>query len=166
MKSKAGITKVPMPSPSIKKAKGFKKVINKVNKVNPATVAVRNGILASMKLNIKNVAGRLRWSYLSPQDAIKKGIDAFKFQRLIATRQKLENIFYKCGGKPENLRNGLCPASMIWRAGQHHISQGHLAGRSGQGAQPGVQPRLLRSIVIQQQARQHPGVDPDHGCGC
>ena len=107
MKSKTGVTKVPMPSPSIKKAKGFKKVINKVNKVNPATVAVRNGILASMKLNIKNVAGRLRWSYLSPQDAIKKGIDAFKFQRLIATRQRLENIFYKCGGKPENLRKAI-----------------------------------------------------------
>lgn len=107
MKPKAGITKAPMPSPTIKKAKGFKKVINKVNKVNPATLALRNGILASMKLNIKNVSGRLRWSYLSPQDAIKKGIDAFKFQRLIATRQKLENIFYKCGGKPENLRKSI-----------------------------------------------------------
>lgn len=107
MKIKAGITKAPMPSPSIKKAKGFKKVINKVNKVNPATVAVRNGILASMKLNIKNVASRLRWSYLSPQDASKKGIDSSKFQRLIATRQKLENIFYKCGGKPENLRKAI-----------------------------------------------------------
>lgn len=107
MKRKAGITKAPMPSPSIKKAKGFKKVINKVNKVNPATVAVRNGILASMKLNIKNVASRLRWSYLSPQDASKMGIDSSKFQRLIATRQKLENIFYKCGGKPENLRKAI-----------------------------------------------------------
>ena len=47
-------------SPS-KKPKGFKKILNKVNKLNPATVMIRNGILASMKLNIKNVAGRLRW---------------------------------------------------------------------------------------------------------
>ena len=40
-------------------------MLNAVNKVNPATVLLRNGILASMKLNMRNVAARLRWSYLS-----------------------------------------------------------------------------------------------------
>ena len=90
-----------------KKTKGIKKIINKVNKVNPATIALRNGILVSMKLNIKNVAGRLRWTYLSPQDAQKKGIIPEKFQKLIATRQRLENILYKAGGKPENLRKSI-----------------------------------------------------------
>ncbi len=90
-----------------KKTKGIKKIINKVNKVNPATIALRNGILASMKLNIKNVAGRLRWTYLSPQDAQNKGILPEKFQKLIATRQRLENILYKAGGKPDNLRKAI-----------------------------------------------------------
>jgi hypothetical protein len=79
--------------PKEKKKGLIKKVVNKVNKVNPATVLLRNGILAAMKLNVKNIAKRLRWSYLTPQAASSKGIDPAKFQRLLATRQKLEKIF-------------------------------------------------------------------------
>jgi len=90
-----------------KKVKGFKKVLNKINKINPATVLLRNGVLASMKLNIKNVAARLRWSYLTPEQAVAKGINPEKYQKLVATRQKLENIFYKAGGKPDNLKKAI-----------------------------------------------------------
>ncbi len=91
-----------------KRKKGIlKKVVNAVNKVNPATVLLRNGILAAMKLNIKNVAARLRWSYLSPSQAAAKNIDPVKFQKLVATRQKLEKIFYGAGGKTDNLRKAI-----------------------------------------------------------
>lgn len=93
--------------PAPKKKGFFKKVLNVVNKVNPATVLLRNGVLAAMKLNVKNVAGRLRWSYLSPEQATAKNIDPAKFQKLVATRQKLENIFYGAGGKPDNLRKAI-----------------------------------------------------------
>jgi len=93
--------------PAPKKKGFFKKALNVVNKVNPATLLLRNGVLAAMKLNVKNVAQRLRWSYLSPQQAEAKGIDPVKFQKLIATRQKLENIFYGAGGKPDNLRKAI-----------------------------------------------------------
>ena len=79
-------------------------MLNVVNKANPATVLLRNGILASMKLNIRNAAGRLRWSYLTPQQASAKSIDPVKFQKLIAARQKLEKIFYGAGGNPKNLK--------------------------------------------------------------
>jgi hypothetical protein len=90
------------------KKKGFlKKVLNKVNKVNPATVLLRNGILAAMKLNVKNIAKRLRWSYLTPEQAAQKGIDPQKFQRLLATRQKLEKIFYGAGGNEKNLKKAM-----------------------------------------------------------
>jgi hypothetical protein len=91
-----------------KKKKGFfKKVLNVVNKINPATLLLRNGVLAAMKLNIMNVAKRLRWSYLTPEQAVTKGLDPVKFQKLVATRQKLDNIFYGAGGKPENLRKAI-----------------------------------------------------------
>jgi hypothetical protein len=94
--------------PAPKKKKGIlKKVLNVVNKVNPATVLLRNGVLAAMKLNIKNVAKRLRWSYLPQEQAVAKGIDPAKFQKLVTTRQKLENIFYGAGGKPDNLRKAI-----------------------------------------------------------
>ena len=96
-----------MPAPKKKKKGFFKKVLNVVNKVNPATVLLRNGVLAAMKLNVKNVAARLRWSYLTAEQAAAKGIDPAKFQKLVATRQKLENIFYGAGGKPDNLRKAI-----------------------------------------------------------
>jgi hypothetical protein len=93
---------------SKQKKKGvLKKVLNKVNKVNPATVLLRNGILAAMKLNVKNIAKRLRWSYLTPEQAAQKGIDPQKFQRLVATRQKLEKIFYGAGGNEKNLKKAM-----------------------------------------------------------
>jgi hypothetical protein len=93
--------------PKQKKKGILKKVLNKVNKVNPATVLLRNGVLAAMKLNVKNIAKRLRWSYLTPEQAAQKGVDPAKFQRLIATRQKLEKIFYGAGGKEENLKKAI-----------------------------------------------------------
>lgn len=93
--------------PKPKKKGFFKKVLNKVNKINPATVLLRNGVLAAMKLNVKNVAARLRWSYLTPEQAAQKGIDPGKFQRLIATRQKLEKIFYGAGGNEKNLKKAI-----------------------------------------------------------
>jgi len=94
-------------NPAPKKKKGFKKFISKINKFNPATILLRTGVLASMKLNIANVAKRLRWSYLSQEQAGKQGIDAQKFQKLIATRQKLENIFEVAGGKASNLKKAI-----------------------------------------------------------
>ena len=93
--------------PKPKKKGLIKKVVNKVNKINPSTVLLRNGILAAMKLNVKNIAARLRWSYLTPEQAAQKGIDPGKFQRLVATRQKLEKIFYGAGGNEKNLRKAM-----------------------------------------------------------
>jgi hypothetical protein len=87
--------------------KGIKKLLNKVNKVNPATVALRNGVLAAMKLNIAKLGSRLRWSYLPADQAAKNNIDPAKYKQLLAVRQKLENIFYNAGGKPENLRKAV-----------------------------------------------------------
>jgi len=108
-KFKAVLKTAPLaPQPEPKKKKGIlKKVLNVVNKVNPATVLLRNGILAAMKLNIKNVAARLRWSYLSPAQASAKGIDPARFQKLVSTRQKLEKIFYGAGGKESNLKKAI-----------------------------------------------------------
>jgi len=102
-------TSSPSSVPAVKKKKkGFlKKIVSKINKINPATILLRNGVLASMKLNIKNVAKRLRWSYLTPEQAAAKGILPDKYQKLVATRQKLENIFSVAGGKVSNLKKAI-----------------------------------------------------------
>ena len=85
----------------------FKKVLNAVNKFNPATVLLRNGLLASMKLNIGGVAGKLRWSYLTPAQAAAKGITAQKLAKLTKVRNSLEKIFYGAGGKLNNLKKAI-----------------------------------------------------------
>jgi hypothetical protein len=54
--------------------KGVKNGLHYLNKINPATVLLRNGLLAAMKLNMFNVAGNLRWSYLNEADLPKHGI--------------------------------------------------------------------------------------------
>lgn len=85
----------------------LKKVAHVANKANPATVLLRNGVLASMKLNLFKTAQRLKWAYLSDEDAKRKGVDMAKFERLKKVRAKLESIFYGSGGKPENLKSAI-----------------------------------------------------------
>ncbi|HLP13215.1 MAG TPA: hypothetical protein VK177_14860 [Flavobacteriales bacterium] len=85
----------------------LKKGLNVINKVNPATVVLRNGVLAAMKLNVMKVSQRLKYAYLSDAEAQKRGVDMAKFQRLKQTKDKLEKIFYGAGGKPENLKNAI-----------------------------------------------------------
>lgn len=85
----------------------LKKALNVINKVNPATVALRNGVLASLKLNIGNIAKRLRWSYMTAEQAKAKGVNLDRWQKLVKARQKLEDIFYKAGGKPSNFKKAI-----------------------------------------------------------
>ncbi|MBI2968906.1 MAG: hypothetical protein HYY40_13985 [Bacteroidetes bacterium] len=85
----------------------FKKAVHTANRANPATVLLRNGVLAAMKLNIFKVAQRLKYAYLSDEEAKKRGVDIGKFQKLKTIREKLEKIFYGAGGKPENLKKAI-----------------------------------------------------------
>lgn len=84
-----------------------KKALNLTNKINPATAVLRAGILASMKVNIMKVAEKLKWAYLSEDEARKKGADMSKFGKLKNVLYKIEQIFYTAGGKPENLKKAI-----------------------------------------------------------
>lgn len=93
-----------------KKKEGGKKllkVVNKVNKFNPATALLRAGVLASMKLNLLKVAEKLKWGYASPEFAQSKGMDMSKYNKVKEVLAKTEKIFYGAGGKPENLRKAI-----------------------------------------------------------
>ena len=93
-----------IPDFGLKKKKGFKVVLNHVNKFNPFTIKLRNGILASMKLNTNNIAGNLRLSYITPDDAKQRGLDMGVWEKLVEIRQKFDSLYYTAGGKPENLK--------------------------------------------------------------
>jgi hypothetical protein len=77
------------------------------NRLNPATALIREGVLISMKLNLFKVAQRLKYAYLSEEDAKKKEMDMSKFEKLKKVKTKLEKIFYDAGGKPENLKKAI-----------------------------------------------------------
>jgi hypothetical protein len=91
-----------------KKKKGFfKKVLSKINRINPATILLRNGFLAAMKLNLFKVAQRIKYAYLTPEEATKKGILPDKYQRLVKAKDKMESIFETAGGKAKNLKKAI-----------------------------------------------------------
>ncbi|MBO9565551.1 MAG: hypothetical protein J7621_22430 [Niastella sp.] len=91
-----------------KKKKGFfKKVISKINRINPATILLRNGFLAAMKLNLFRVAQRIKYAYLTPEEATKRGILPDKYQKLVKAKDKMENIFETAGGKAKNLKKAI-----------------------------------------------------------
>ncbi len=92
-----------------RKAAGKKalKVVNKVNKINPATVLLRAGILASMKLNVGKVAERIKWGYASPEYAQSKGMDMSKYDKVKAVLKRTEQIFFAAGGNAENLKKAI-----------------------------------------------------------
>jgi hypothetical protein len=91
-----------------KKKKGFfKKVLSKINRINPATILLRNGFLAAMKLNLFKVAQRIKYAYLTPEEATKRGILPDKYQKLVKAKDKMESVFETAGGKPVNLKKAI-----------------------------------------------------------
>lgn len=85
----------------------LKKGVHSVNKFNPATALLRAGVLASAKLNVLKVSQRLKYAYLSDEEARKRNVDMGKFSRLKAVREKLDKIFYGAGGDPINLKKAI-----------------------------------------------------------
>lgn len=75
--------------------------------VNPATVLLRNGFLLAMKVNLMNVAGRLRYAYLTDAQAQAKGINLSELKKLRAIKDRAETVYWQAGGKKENLKKGL-----------------------------------------------------------
>lgn len=85
----------------------LKKGVNAVNKVNPVTALLRAGILASMKLNVFQVASNLRFAYWSRAEAEKNQMDMAKFDQLQQIRVKLEKIYFTAGGNSKALKESI-----------------------------------------------------------
>ncbi|MDP3146028.1 MAG: hypothetical protein Q8T03_13395 [Bacteroidota bacterium] len=113
-KQKSGGFKQTFKKGAIKEAykKGGIKAIAKIglhvtNRLNPATVLIRNGILLAMKTNMFKIAQRLRYAYLTEDKAREMEVDMDKFQKLKKVNEKLQNIFYGAGGIPENYKKAI-----------------------------------------------------------
>jgi hypothetical protein len=84
-----------------------RKGLHIVNRINPAAVLLRNGVLAAMKLNMFKVAERLKYAYLSEPQAKAKNLNIGKYKRLLKVQDRLAKIFHGAGGKPANLKKAI-----------------------------------------------------------
>jgi hypothetical protein len=81
------------------------RVINRY--VNPATLLLRNGFLLAMKINLMNVAGRLRYGYLTDSQAQGKGMNLSELKKLRSIKDRAETVYWQAGGKKENLKKAI-----------------------------------------------------------
>jgi len=75
--------------------------------VNPATILLRNGFLLAMKINLMNVAGRLRYAYLTDAQAQAKGINLSELKKVRSVKDRAETVYWQAGGKKENLKKAI-----------------------------------------------------------
>jgi len=85
-----------------------KKGLRVVNRfANPGTVLLRNGFLLAMKVNFMKVASKLRYAYLTDEQASAKGMNIAALNHVRKVKEKAESIYYQAGGKKANLKKAI-----------------------------------------------------------
>ena len=79
------------------------RVLNAINKVNPATVLLRTGVLLAMKLNYMGIAAKLRWALTSASVAQRAGMKMQDHAKLRKVWDRLRKTYYGAGGQPDKL---------------------------------------------------------------
>jgi len=75
---------------------------------NPLTISARNGFLLAMKLNIKQMAKKLKWAYATREQATAKGVSVSDWEKSKNALAKIEKLFAdKLQGKKSALRNAI-----------------------------------------------------------
>lgn len=104
---KAKLKEHKLDKPRTKAGEAIRKVASKVNKVNPATVLLRNGILAAMKVDLMGVARKMRFGFLSEAEAKKRGVDMKEWKKLKTTLELRMRQFEQMGGKRDSFKNAI-----------------------------------------------------------
>jgi len=90
------------------KSQNLSKGIRFINRfTNPGTILLRNGFLLAMKINFMHVAGKLRYAYLSDEQAKAMNIDLDSLYKLRKVKDKAESLYWQAGGKKENLKKAI-----------------------------------------------------------
>lgn len=80
------------------------KVANALTKVNPLTVAARNGAYAVLKLNLFRLGSKFAKAYLTEAEAKAQGLDLAEWRKLKEAWPRVEQLFYGIGADPANLK--------------------------------------------------------------
>lgn len=76
-----------------------KAVAKVVVRYNPATMAIRNGLLLAMKLNVFRLAEKLGYGYWTEEQALSKGLDVAEWKRNKDVLEKARKLHKGLGGK-------------------------------------------------------------------
>ncbi|WP_430809572.1 MULTISPECIES: hypothetical protein [unclassified Carboxylicivirga] len=90
-----------------KVGKVAKKVAKAIVRFNPLSIAIRNGLLAALRLNMFGIAKKLQYAYLPDQMASKYNIDAKKLKDLKKRHRRVRKLFKGLQGREKNLRKAI-----------------------------------------------------------
>jgi hypothetical protein len=87
---------------------GIKKIAKAVIRFNPLTVTIRAAVLLALKVNLMKVASKLKWGYLTEDEARAKGFDMEEWQKMKIQLAKAEDMFVRIlQGKAENFKRAI-----------------------------------------------------------
>lgn len=108
-----------------KVGQGIKNVAKAVVKYNPISLAARGGLLLAMKTNFLNYADRLKWGYLSRNEAQARSFDMGEWDKLKEAHTETENLYTKIlQGSKEELKKHILEGKAGGLAGFHFGSLG------------------------------------------
>ena len=84
-----------------------KKVAKAIVRFNPLSIAIRNGLLAALRLNMFGISKKLQYAYLPDNLASKYNIDATKLKDLKKRHNKVLKLFNGLQGKEKNLKKAI-----------------------------------------------------------
>ena len=94
---------------AVKKAgQGIKKIAKALVRFNPLTATIRAAVLLALKVNLLKVSSKLKWGYLTQEEAQSRGFDMAEWQKVKTQLAKAEGMFVKIlQGKAENFKRAI-----------------------------------------------------------
>ena len=94
---------------AVKKAgQGIKKIAKALVRYNPLTATIRAAVLLALKVNLLKVSSKLKWGYLTQDEAQSRGFDMTEWKKVKEQLAKAENLFVKTlQGKAENFKRAI-----------------------------------------------------------
>lgn len=89
-------------------------VVKAVVRYNPVSIVARLGFLAAMRLNLKQMASKLKWAYATQAAAESKGISGAEWNKARTALTRIESLF---ADKLQGNRQALKDAILKGRAG-------------------------------------------------
>jgi hypothetical protein len=91
-----------------KAGQGIKKIAKALVRFNPLTITIRGGVLLAMKTNLFKMASKIKWGYLTEEEARSNGFDLEEWRNAKNQLQKIEHMFVNIlQGKPEKLKKAI-----------------------------------------------------------